>query len=48
MYLFTVDSDILHLRLFQTHIVVLNSAASAKELFEKRSAIFSDRCVNVI
>jgi hypothetical protein len=41
------DSDILHVKLFQTHVVVLNSARAAKELLEKRSALFSDRHVDV-
>ncbi|KAJ7490967.1 cytochrome P450 [Mycena latifolia] len=35
--------NIYHLRVFSTHYIVLNSAKAANDLFEKRSAIYSDR-----
>lgn len=38
-----IDSDIIHISQFGTHIVVLNTGEAAKELLEKRSALFSDR-----
>ncbi|EIM84336.1 uncharacterized protein STEHIDRAFT_61507 [Stereum hirsutum FP-91666 SS1] len=38
-------SDLIHLDVLGSHIVVVNSAKAANELFEKRSAIYSDRCV---
>ena len=38
-----VGSDVIHLRLFGTDIIVLNSAKATKDLLEKRSAIYSDR-----
>ncbi|TFY82421.1 hypothetical protein EWM64_g1591 [Hericium alpestre] len=37
------NSDILHADVFGTHIVVVNSAKAANELFDKRSTIYSDR-----
>ncbi|KAN0135349.1 Cytochrome P450 [Lactarius tabidus] len=37
------DSDIVHATALGTHIIVLNSAKAVHELFEKRSAIYSDR-----
>ena len=37
------ESDIIHLRLFNTHIIVLNKDTAAREFFEKRSALYSDR-----
>lgn len=40
---FVVDSDVLHLTVAGTHLVVVNSQEAAIELFEKRSAIYSDR-----
>jgi hypothetical protein len=40
----TADSDIVHATALGTHIIVLNSAKAVHELFEKRSAIYSDRC----
>jgi hypothetical protein len=42
------ESGILHMKFLQTHIIVLNSAAAAKELLEKRSALFSDRYINFV
>lgn len=38
-----LKSDIISLRLFGHNIVVLNSAAAASELLDKRSALYSDR-----
>ncbi|KAA1466861.1 CyP450 monooxygenase [Dentipellis sp. KUC8613] len=37
------NSDILHVDVFGTHIVIVNSAKIANELFEKRSSLYSDR-----
>ncbi|GJE98988.1 cytochrome P450 [Phanerochaete sordida] len=37
------DSDIVHFEILGTHVVVLNSAAAASDLFEKRSKIYSDK-----
>ena len=34
----------MHFKLFKEHVFVVNSAKVAKELFEKRSNIYSDRC----
>jgi hypothetical protein len=39
-----LGSDIVHVELFGTHIVVLNSEKAATDLLEKRSSIYSDRC----
>lgn len=39
----TIDSDVIHLNLAGTHVLVVNSREAAFELFEKRSAIYSDR-----
>ncbi|KAI0297570.1 cytochrome P450 [Multifurca ochricompacta] len=36
-------SDIVHVTVFGTHIVILNSAKAANELLDGRSAIYSDR-----
>lgn len=38
-----IDSDLIHLNLAGTHLVVVHSAEAAFELFEKRSGIYSDR-----
>ncbi|KAL0578166.1 hypothetical protein V5O48_003832 [Marasmius crinis-equi] len=37
------NSDVIYLNVFGTDIVVVNSYEGAQELFEKRSAIYSDR-----
>ena len=37
------DSEIIHFKLFGSHVIVLNSSRAQKELLEKRSAIYSDR-----
>ncbi|KAH9987708.1 CyP450 monooxygenase [Russula vinacea] len=36
-------SDIVHVQVFGTHIVILNSAKAANEILDGRSAIYSDR-----
>ncbi|KIP02696.1 hypothetical protein PHLGIDRAFT_78753 [Phlebiopsis gigantea 11061_1 CR5-6] len=36
-------SDIIHFKLFSNHVFVVSSSTVAKELFEKRSNIYSDR-----
>lgn len=41
-YFFT-DSDLIYLNLIGTPVIVVNSAAAATDLFEKRSSIYSDR-----
>ena len=38
-----VDSDIIYLNLAGTPVIVVNSAQAAHDLFEKRSALYSDR-----
>jgi hypothetical protein len=43
-----LGSDILHLEFFGTHLVVLNSEKAATDLLEKRSSIYSDRCVQKV
>ncbi|KAG7094933.1 hypothetical protein E1B28_005736 [Marasmius oreades] len=37
------DSDLIHLNVFGTHLIVVNSHKAAKELFDKRSAMYGDR-----
>jgi len=39
----STDSDIVHANSLGTHVIVLNSAKAVRELFEKRSSIYSDR-----
>jgi hypothetical protein len=36
-------SDIIHVDVMGSHIIILNSMKSANELLEKRSSIYSDR-----
>jgi hypothetical protein len=36
-------SDVIHIDILGSHIVILNSIKSANELLEKRSSIYSDR-----
>ncbi|KAH8987086.1 cytochrome P450 [Lactarius hatsudake] len=43
-----IGSDIVHLELLGTHLVVLNSEKAANDLLEKRSSIYSDRCVHIV
>ncbi|KAH8823894.1 cytochrome P450 [Flagelloscypha sp. PMI_526] len=38
-----LDSPIVHLNMLGTHIIVINDIATANEIFEKRSAKYSDR-----
>lgn len=38
-----LSGDVIHLRVFGQSIVVLNSLCAVGELFEKRSANYSDR-----
>jgi hypothetical protein len=40
------DSDIIHLSIAGTSIIVLSSLAAAEDLLERRSAIYSDRWVS--
>lgn len=41
------DSDIVSLSFLGTPVIVLNSVKPANDLFEKRSAIYSDRYVRM-
>lgn len=43
-----VGSDIIHFRILGTHVVVINSAKTANDIFEKRSGLCSDRYVTLI
>ncbi|KAI0295306.1 hypothetical protein B0F90DRAFT_1200918 [Multifurca ochricompacta] len=36
-------SDVVHADVMGSHIIILNSAKAANDLFEKRSSIYSDR-----
>ena len=36
-------SDVIHVDVMGSHIIILNSMKAAKELLEKRSSIYSDR-----
>ena len=38
-----VGSDVLHVDVLGTHIVIINSVKAANELLEKRSSVYSDR-----
>ncbi|KAH9925581.1 cytochrome P450, partial [Fomitopsis serialis] len=40
--------DIIFLRMFNTPVLVINSAAAARDLLDKRSAIYSDRPYSVM
>ncbi|GJE97960.1 cytochrome P450 [Phanerochaete sordida] len=42
------NSDIVHLEVFGSHIIVLNSAKAAEDLLDKRSNIYSDRQTTVM
>jgi hypothetical protein len=42
-----IESDVVHVDMFGTHIVVVNSAKAANNLFDKRSSLYSDRCVTI-
>ena len=37
------ESDIIHFEAFGTHVVVINSQQAAKDLFDKKSALYGDR-----
>lgn len=41
------ESDLIHLNVFGTHILVVNSAEVAKALFEGKSALYGDRLVYI-
>ncbi|GJE96514.1 cytochrome P450 [Phanerochaete sordida] len=43
-----LGSDVVHLQVLGTHIVVLNSAKAVRDLLEKRSNIYSDRDYSVM
>ncbi len=43
--LFDSGADLLHLTIFQRHIIVINSYRVAVDLLDKRSAIYSDKPV---
>lgn len=38
-----IDSDIIHLNMFGTPMIVLNSLEAAQDLFDKRSSNYADR-----
>ena len=40
-----LDSDIIHLNVAGTSIIVLSSAEAANDVLQKRSAVYSDRRV---
>lgn len=42
------DTDILHLNMMGTHMVVLNNTEVSKELLERRSVVYSDRVRNYL
>lgn len=37
------DSDVVHVDVLGSHVVILNSIEAATELLERRSSIYSDR-----
>ena len=41
----TSGSDIVHMKLLNTHLYIVNTSEAAKKLFDGRSAIYSDRYV---
>jgi hypothetical protein len=43
--LLSLGSDVVHISIFGTHIVILNSAKAASDLLDGRSALYSDRYV---
>lgn len=43
-----VTGDVLSVKAFGLHIVVLNSAKAAADLFERRSKLYSDRKIQVM
>lgn len=40
---FDSKGDLVHMRVFGQHIVIVNSVETATDLFEKRSKLYSDR-----
>ncbi|KAL0068092.1 hypothetical protein AAF712_004752 [Marasmius tenuissimus] len=40
------ESDIVHFEAFGTHVVVINSQQAAKDLFDKKGALYGDRYGN--
>ena len=38
------ESNIVHMRLLNTHVFILNKDVIANDLLEKRSRLYSDRC----
>jgi hypothetical protein len=41
--LYLTGSDVIHLNMAGKHLVIVNTRVAAKELFDKRSAIYSSR-----
>ena len=41
-----IDSDLIHLNVFGSPMIVVNSPSAAADLLEKRSLIYSDRFVS--
>jgi hypothetical protein len=39
-----LGSDVVHVDVMGTHVVILNSLKAGHELLDKRSSIYSDRC----
>ena len=39
----TIDSDIIHVAVAGSHLVILNSMEATTDLLEKRSSIYSNR-----
>ena len=39
-------SDVIHVDTLGKHLIIVNSAKAAKELFEKRFSLYSDRFVD--
>jgi hypothetical protein len=44
----SLGSDIVHFEIFGSSVIVVNSAETAHELFEKRSVMYSDRLVQIV
>ena len=42
------QGDIIHFRFYGQHTIILNSVEDAREMFEKRSGLYSDRPKNVM
>ena len=39
-------SDVIHVDALGTHLIIVNSAKAAKEMFEKRFSLYSNRFVD--